>query len=667
MPADPLTLPVVLFDGRCGFCRIWIEYWKALTGDRVAYAPSQEAGNQYPQIPAEAFAQSVQLVSPGGEVISGARAVWVTLTYARILWPLWLYRHLPGFAALSEAAYRLIASHRTFFYHATRLTFGKRILPWKFAKTEWLFLRLLAAIYVIAFASLAVQVQGLIGARGILPAAGYLSAVSRTLGMRGYWTMPTLFWLGSSDAVLNGACLAGAALAAFLMLGLFKGWWERLVLACLYILYLSLSSVGQDFLAFQWDSLLLEAGFLAIFLGNSKFVVLLFRWLLFRLMFLSGVVKLTSHDPVWRNLTALAFHYMTQPLPNRVSWYMYQLPLAVQRFSTAFTFFVELVIPFLFFAPRMWRYVGAMLVFFLQLLIFCTGNYTFFNVLTMSLSILLFDDLVFPKLRVPAHHLRTNRLAVWAVGIVILVLTVSELHQTFFETTPAPAAELVQLAAPFQVANTYGLFATMTTTRPEIIVQGSNDGTTWLDYQFRFKPGDLRQPPRQVAPYQPRLDWQMWFAALSDYRGTPWFTNFMVRLLQGSPEVLGLLGKNPFPNAPPKYVRAELFEYTFTNFAQRRATGDWWARTPRGLYFPEISLEDLRPRQALGNDQKSCFHAIIGDAIPHHARFAAGDGVLEGHHLSGVQRGVSVHGAETALAVIDQASHDLLRRRIVER
>jgi lipase maturation factor 1 len=603
MAEDPLAVPpVVIFDGRCGFCRIWIEYWKALTGGRVGYAASQDVGRLYPQIPAKNFSESVQLVMPGGEVFSGARAVFVTLTYAP--GAAWLarmllrgYDRLPGFAPFSEAAYRLIASHRTFFYHLTQVTFGKRVLPWKFAKVEWLFLRLLAVIYLIAFASLGVQITGLIGSRGILPLGGYLAAVSKALGVRGYWSMPTIFWLAHGDWFLKAACIAGVALGIVLLLGIVKAGWERLLLVGLYILYLSLCSVGQDFLSFQWDSLLLETGFLAIFLGSSKFVVFLFRWLLFRLIFLSGVVKLTSHDPVWRDWTALAFHYMTQPLATPLAWYMYQLPLGFQRFSTASVLSIELVVPFLFFAPRMWRLCGAALALFLQVMIFLTGNYTFFNLLTISLCVFLFDDYALERFRMPARSARTRAVAVWAVAIVILALSWSELDEMFLETSPDAEDALVRIAGPFQIANTYGLFASMTTTLPEIIVQGSDDGITWLDYEFPYKPGDLRQPPHWVAPYQPRLDWQMWFAALSDYRGAPWFTNFMVRLLQGSPDVLGLLKNNPFPNAPPKYVRAELFDYSFTNFATRRATRDWWAREPRGLYFPRISLEDVRVAQ----------------------------------------------------------------------
>jgi len=577
--------PLLIFDGRCGFCRIWIEYWKELTGASVEYAPSQEVGGNYPQIPPERFGQSVQLVLPEGEVISGARAVFETLTYARgLAWLLWIYNHVPGFASVSEAAYRLIAAHRSFFYHLTRLTFGKRVRPLRHARTGWLFLRLLASIYAIAIASLGVQITGLVGSAGVLQVGRYLDAVSATLGVRSYWLAPTIFWFGHGDALLRAACWVGVALSVVL----FLGYLERVVLVGLYILYLSLSTAGQDFLGFQWDALLLEAGFLAIFLGNSKTVVLLFRWLLFRLTFLSGVVKLTSHDPVWRDLTALGYHYMTQPLPTPLAWFMYQLPLGFQRFSTGFVFFVELFVPFLCFAPRLWRMFGAGALLSLQVLIFLTGNYTFFNLLTMSLCLFLFDDRALEKLPSRPRAMRTHPAVVAVAAVLVLTISVSELWWW------REASTVTRWFAPFQIVNTYGLFANMTTTRPEIVVQGSNDGETWVDYPFRYKPGDLSSPPHWVAPYQPRLDWQMWFAALSDYRSSPWFGNLLVRLLQGSPDVLRLLGPNPFPRSPPKYVRAELYDYSFTGFATRRATGNWWRRTPRGLYFPPVSLRDVR-------------------------------------------------------------------------
>ena len=583
--------PLLVYDGNCGFCQIWIQYWTQLTGDRLDYAKSEEGRPSLPQIPREHFDQSVQLVMPNGTVLSGARAVFTTLTFAPgMAWLLWAYKHLPGFAVVSEALYRLIARYRPFFYRLTRLTFGRRILSLRYSCVEWLFLRLLAGIYFVAFTSFGMQVTGLIGQRGIAPLGRYLSAVLQNFGLESYRMMPTLFWLGHSDGMLQAACLAGAAVS----LALLAGYFERASLVCLYFLYLSLCTAGQEFMSFQWDFLLLETGFLAIFLGNSKLVVFLFRWLAFRLTFLSGAVKLMSHDPAWRNLTALTYHYWTQPLPTPLAWYANQLPFSFQRFSTAMVFVIELAVPFLFFAPRPWRFLAAFCALYLQGLIFLTGNYTFFNLLAMSIYLFLFDDASLAKLRLRARRIRIRPVPARIVAAIVMVLSVSEMWTMFFGSAIEEGISLVRIAAPFGIVNTYGLFAMMTTSRPEIIVQGSNDRQTWLDYEFKYKPGDLRIPPRWVAPFQPRLDWQMWFAALAGPRGAPWFDNFMVRLLQGSPEVRVLLGKDPFPQAPPKYVRALLFDYGFTDFSTRRETGAWWRRRARGMYFPEISMDDVR-------------------------------------------------------------------------
>ncbi len=576
--------PLLIFDGKCGFCRIWIRYWEQLTGPAVKYAASEDVAPSFPGIPAENYGQSVQLAMPGGEVIGGARAVFTTLTHAPgMAWLLWFYEHVPGFAAGTEAAYKLIAAHRNVFYHLTRLSFGRNISPLRYSAVEWAFLRILAAIYFVAFASFGLQIAGLIGEHGILPVSRYLSAVRDGFGFDGYWMAPTVFWIAHSDACLKAVCIAGAVLSLVLL----AGYLERAALVILYVLYLSLSTAGQDFLSFQWDILLLEAGFLAVFLGSSKIVILLFRWLLFRLTFLSGAVKLLSHDRSWRSLDALSFHYWTQPLPTPVAWYMHQLPVWFHRFSTAAVLFIELPVPFLIFMPRRWRFFGAGCILFLQALIFLTGNYTFFNLLTMALCLFLFDDAALAKLRLRMRHVRTRPAMVAAAAVVIVTLSGMELWGMF----SGRDSSLVRVAAPFGIANTYGLFAMMTTSRPEIVVQGSNDGVTWLDYEFKFKPGHLKKPPRWVEPHQPRLDWQMWFAALSDFRSTAWFRNFMVRLLQGSPDVLGLLAKNPFPGSPPKYMRALLFDYSFTDFAARRAAGDWWQRAPKGEYFPAMALK----------------------------------------------------------------------------
>jgi predicted DCC family thiol-disulfide oxidoreductase YuxK len=579
--------PLLVFDGRCGFCRIWIDYWKQITGSSLDYAPFQDVHDRFPQIPLDQFRQAVKLILPGGEVLSGARAVFAALRYAGVQWPARIYDHLPGFAPGSEAVYRLIAAHRNFFYQVTRFTFGRRIEPLRYGRVEWLFLKALALIYLCAFASLAVQITGLAGARGILPAGHFLTQIRTVFGLRAYWLAPGVFWLGSGDVFLRAVCWTGAVISVILLLGRT----ERLALVCLYLLYLSLSTIGQNFLSFQWDALLLEAGFLAIFLGTSKWIVFLFRWLLFRLILLSGAVKLTSHDVSWRNLTAMSFHYMTQPLPTPVAWYAYQLPLWFQRATTAMVLFVELVIAFLILGPRMWRRVAALVLLVFQALIFLTGNYAFFNLLTMALCIFLFDDAMLSKW-FGTRNRRTYPALAKIVASLILLVSSFELWGMFAPRSE-PSNFIVSWVAPLGIVNTYGLFAVMTTERPEIIVQGSNDGRTWLDYEFPFKPGALSRAPRWVAPYQPRLDWQMWFAALSGYRSEPWFVNFMVRLLQNSPDVTGLLAKNPFPASPPKYVRALVFDYSFTDFAQRRQTGDWWKRQPRGVYLRPISLKDV--------------------------------------------------------------------------
>lgn len=458
---------------------------------------------------------------------------------------------------------------------------------------EWLFLRILGAIYFVAFASLGLQVTGLIGSRGILPVQDFLQAVHARFGARSYWLVPTVFWLKSSDVFLKGVCAAGAVLALLLI----AGYARRPVLIALFLLYLSLVSAGQDFLAFQWDSLLLEAGFLAIFLGGSPGVVWLFRWLLFRLMFLSGAVKLLSGDPAWRTLTALNYHYETQPLPTPIAWYMHQLPEGFQRLSVLTMFFIELGAPFLTFAPRRLRMFGAAAIVFLQTLIFLTGNYAFFNWLTIALCLFLLDDAalrgVLPeritRKIVAASRGRqgsvVNRVAVAALAAVILVVSSLQIFGTFVGSVPRPGRYVLNWLAPFRIVNPYGLFAIMTTSRPEIIIEGSNDGQTWLAYEFKYKPGDVKRPLRWVAPSQPRLDWQMWFAALGSYDGNPWIGNLMLRLAQGSPDVLALLGKNPFPAAPPRYLRARVYDYHFTDFAARRAGGAWWRRELVGAYY----------------------------------------------------------------------------------
>lgn len=435
------------------------------------------------------------------------------------------------------------------------------------------FLRILGCIYLVAFVSFGAQAVGLIGSHGILPLADYFQAAREGLGATAYWDVLSLLWLNSSDAAIRTVWIVGALCA----LCAAAGFWQRTTLTACLILWLSICAAGQDFLSFQWDVLLLEAGFLALFAEESRITVWLFRWLLFRLMIFSGLVKLLSGDATWRNLTALAYHYETQPLPTPLAWYMYQLPLGVQKFSTGFVFLAELGAPLLFFAPKRWRHIGGWITIGLQVLILLTGNYTFFNVLTIALAMFLFIE--------PRREARHRAVS---IGLAAFVGVVSGLlFLELFSVEPPGGRELLRMVAPLRIVNSYGLFAVMTTTRPEIVVEGSNDNVVWRPYEFPYKPGDGMRAPPVVAPLQPRLDWQMWFAALGSYRQNRWFANFMIRLLQGEPSVLRLLRSNPFPNAPPKYIRGELYLYHFTHWGDR----SWWRKEDRGIYFPPVSLQ----------------------------------------------------------------------------
>lgn len=452
----------------------------------------------------------------------------------------------------------------------------------------------------------ALQIEGLVGSRGIVPAAESLEWARSRSGVERWWTVPTLFWWGAGDAALRAVAWGGAALAAALVVGVAPS----AVLALLWAGYLSIVTVGHVFFGYQWDALLLETGFLAILLAPpalrlrrgqepSPVVLWLLRFLLFRLTFASGVVKLLSGDPTWRTLSALRVHYETQPLPTWIGWYAHQLPAAVQELSCGLMFAIELAVPFLIFAGRRARLAAFVALAGLQLLIALTGNYAFFNLLTVALCVLLLDDRALPWVRSaePLAGRRWPRVVTVPIALVLGVLAGAIfLAGCGVELSwPRPVLALYRVAAPFRSVNGYGLFAVMTTTRAEIEVEGSDDGgATWRPYIFPDKPGDLRRAPRFVAPYQPRLDWQMWFAALGRCEQNPWFGAFLERLREGSPPVLGLLAGNPFPGARPIAIRAVVYDYRFTGLDARRTTGAWWRREAKGLYCHD--LDEPEPR-----------------------------------------------------------------------
>jgi hypothetical protein len=480
--------------------------------------------------------------------------------------------------------------------------------PAEYRFASWLFARLLAGIYLIAFASLWVQVRGLYGSWGILPISQYLEVVGLQLGGERFLRVPTLFWLGASDGVLYLACAAGVLLALLAM----AGWLEKVAFAGLWVLYLSFAAVGQEFLSFQWDALLLEAGLLAIFLTEpwrrresrpphpSKLTLWLLWLLLFKLMFSSGVVKLASGDPTWRGLTALSLHFQTQPIPNPVAWFAHGLPAWLLQVATLGMYGVELVVPFFILGPARLRRWGAGLMIAFQLAISATGNYAFFNLLTIALCVLLLDDAWWTRwtgrwLGLPggfAFHRRRD-LAVAPLALLVVMISSVQLVGAFGRSEVRPLLTLRQWVAPFRSINSYGLFRVMTTKRPEIVIEGSLDGEEWRPYPFRWKPGPVDRPPPFVAPHQPRLDWQMWFAALSPASSNPWFFYLLARLADGSPAVAGLMAEDPFDGVPPRFLRARLWEYRFTTAEERSAGEGWWHREPLGEYLRATPADSL--------------------------------------------------------------------------
>jgi lipase maturation factor 1 len=645
--ASPPPKPLMVFDGDCNFCGIWVRRWRETTGDAVEYLPFQDASiaERFPEIPRERFASAVHLIEIDGAVYYGAEAAFRALGHnAQRRWLLAWYGRSELFARTAERAYKMVARHRTFFSVLTRGLWGQHAERSQYHLVRWLFLRALALVYLIAFISLWTQILGLVGADGILPAKATMDhareeVLATHIGLDRFHVFPTLCWFSASDRSLQWQCALGTVLSVLLLIGIAPA----PCLFLLWLIYLSLSTICRDFLGFQWDILLLETGFLAIFfapptllprcygLGQPalrlpycheaslycgseppRVILWLLRGLLFCLMFESGCVKLLSGDPTWHNLTALSYHYETQPLPTWIGWYAYQLPAGFQKTSTALMFGIELIVPFLIFTPRRLRFFACATLIGLQLFILLTGNYCFFNVLTIVLCLLLLDDafldrIVPRKLRPcltpptcvagPVRNsmaARIRRLIHVTLACVFIAISLLQFSSLFRWSVPWPKPMLLgyQWLSPFRTFSSYGLFAVMTTSRPEIIVEGSNDGVTWFEYELKYKPGDVKRRPRFVAPHQPRLDWQMWFAALGDYRQNPWFINFSVRLLQGSPDVLHLLQRNPFPKAPPRYIRALVYEYHFTDMATRRKTGAWWRREQKGEYLPVISLSE---------------------------------------------------------------------------
>jgi lipase maturation factor 1 len=608
--SGPPPKPLMIWDGDCHFCRLWIERWREITGGEVEYATYQETADRFPEVPREQFQRSVVYIDKSGEVFFAGEAVYRSLgCQSSRKWMAWSYDHVPGFAPISELAYKFIARHRGLGSAVTRLLWGRDVRPPTYFFVRRWFLRALGVIYLIAFVSLWVQIDGLIGSNGITPVSEFLPAARDHLGPNAWSVLPTLCWLNSSNAFLHFLCGSGVVLSLLLIFGIAP----VLSLIALFVFYLSLTIAGQTFLSFQWDILLLEAGFLSIFFAPpqlwpqrgreppvSRAALFLLKLLLFKLMVMSGVVKLTSGDDCWWNLTALDYHYWSQPLPTIFGWWADQHPEWFKKFSVAFCLVVEIIVPIFIWAPRRPRLIACGLMVFLQIVIALTGNYCFFNLITIALCLLLIDDAALQRKQPAASDCNYSwRLSMYgAIAAIIVMLPVNAwlIFNAFQPEAAWPRAIgfVYRRLEPFRIVNGYGLFRVMTKDRREIVIEGSSDGIEWQPYEFKWKPGDIMRAPGWCAPHQPRLDWQLWFAALGSYRQNPWFVRLVICLLHGQPDVTHLFERNPFQNAPPRYVRATSYRYRFTTAEEHRQTGAWWKRQELGEYLPSVSLEQFR-------------------------------------------------------------------------
>jgi len=493
---------------------------------------------------------------------------------------------------------------------------------------RWIFLRGLGLIYFSAFYSLYFQIKGLIGPNGILPAVDYLQLVTASLHGKRFWFAPSLLWFGAGNHALMALCWGGLIAAALAILNL----WPRVSLALCFVFFLSFISVAQDFSSYQSDGMLLEAGFIALFfappglrpaLGSSnppsRASLFLLQWEWFRIYFESGVGKLASGDVSWRTLRAMDDYYQNGPLPTWIGWYVQHLPHWFHASATAYTLLTETLIVWMLFLPRRWRIACACIVTPFEISILLTANYTFLNYLVLLLGILLLDDRTMEWLlprrvqsfiargqvnvTVDAASDQTGPSFEWrkimsAVGMLMSAVCLglifySATAQLLFKLAPSvPIPEApVRWLDPFRIANRYGLFEVMTHERYEIEFQGSNDGKNWIAYPFRYKPQAIDRAPGIYAPYQPRFEWNLWFASLGSWREYRFVVWSEERLLKNDPDVLALFTENPFAEAPPKQVRAVIYQYWFTDLKTKHATGNWWRREVLGDYAPGLERE----------------------------------------------------------------------------
>ena len=477
---------------------------------------------------------------------------------------------------------------------------------WLWAR--WLFLRALGLIYASVFLSLAFQIRGLIGPHGILPAEELLSTIARVdPGLARFWDVPSVLWISASDRALAVLVAVGLGAATALALNVAP----RVAIVVAAVCFVSFVTAAQDFSSYQSDGMLLEASFASFFFAPrgvfprmapeqppSWASLFLLRWEWFRIYFESGVVKIASGDPSWRDFTAMDHYYENGPLPTWIGWYAQQLPHGFHAFTAFMTLAVELVLVFVVLLGRRGRLAAFAIVTPLQIGIILTANYAFLNYLVLCLGVLLIDDRTFRRvLRLRAPRVSPWELRkvpgwrVWCAALGTSWVFYATIAEFLFLGAPPSFAWLNapgRWIAPLRIANRYGLFAVMTPRRYEIELQGSRDGITWVPYPFRFKPQDVHEPPGIYAPYQPRFEWNLWFASLGSWQENTWVVGVEAQLLRGEQPVLRLFARDPFAGKPPRLVRAVVFEYHMTDLATKRRTGAWWSREELGPYCPGL-------------------------------------------------------------------------------
>jgi hypothetical protein len=484
--------------------------------------------------------------------------------------------------------------------------------------TRFVLLRLLGFVYFVAFLCLAQQLLPLLGHDGLTPVPLFLHGLEAHLGSRraAFLRFPSLFWLDASD----GFMLAMAWLGAGLSLVVLVGFANALLLAVLWALYLSFVHIGQDWYGYGWEIQLIETGFLAVFLcpllDPRPFprrpppapVLWLYRWLIFRIMLGAGLIKLRG-DSCWRDLTCLYYHYETQPLPNPLSRWLHFQPHWFQKGGVLFNYLAELVAPWFAFWPRAARHVAGGVLLAFQVSLILSGNLSFLNWLTIVPILACFDDALLRRVLPRPLVVRAERAAAEArpsrahqVAAAALVVLVGVLSIDPVRNLLSRRQMMNTSFNRLDLVNTYGAFGSVGRLRPEIVFEGTSDETItaesrWREYEFKCKPGDVMRRPCVIAPYQERIDWQLWFAAMSTPEEYPWTLHLVWKLLHNDQGALSLLAGNPFPDAPPHHIRARLYRYEFA--PPGGPSGGWWKRTLVGEWVPPLSADDLRLRRFL--------------------------------------------------------------------